>query len=203
MGKLRKGGWMRIRKIYTILIVILLTLFLTACDSNNEEIDLELSTKKTEAEISDKSLENGIYIQIIGEIESEGVYCVDNGTRLYQVIEKAGGFTKKAERDYLNLAETVYDGQKIQVLSKKEYKKQKDVTKESIIASDSDADLLNINTATVEQFTELPGIGTAKATAIVSYRDENGKFSSKEDIKNVSGIGDAIFANIESMITVN
>lgn len=201
MGKLRKGGWMRIRKIYTILMVISLTLFLVACDSDNK--DIELSTKRTEDEYTDESSENGIYIHISGEVEREGVYCVDNGTRLYQVIDKAGGFTKKAERDYLNLAETVYDGQKIQVLSKKEYKKQQDVTKESLKASDSDTGLLDINTATVEQFTELPGIGTAKATAIISYRDENGKFSSKEDIKKVSGIGDAIFANIESMITVN
>lgn len=188
-------------KIYTILIVIMLTMFLTGCDSENEDIDL--STKESEYEYIETAVTQQIYIHISGEVEREGVYCVDSGTRLYHVIDKAGGFTKKAEKDCLNLAETVYDGQKIQVLSKKEYREHKEVTKESSNVSDSAAGLVNINVATVEQLTKLPGIGAAKATAIISYRDENGTFSSIEDIKNVSGIGDAIFANIESMITVN
>lgn len=61
---------------------------------------------------------------------------------------------------------------------------------------------VNINTATSEELEKLPGIGQAMASRIVTYRKENGKFSKIEDIKNVSGIGDAKFNNIKSYIYV-
>ena len=118
----------------------------------------------------------------------------------------AGGLTKKAKQDLLNLAETVIDGQKIHVMSKKEYKRQNSVDDEDTkdgSSNDGSDDLVNINTASESQLTKLPGIGPSKAAAIVAYREENGMFSSVENIKNVSGIGDATFSNIESMITVN
>jgi len=60
---------------------------------------------------------------------------------------------------------------------------------------------VNINTATAKELTELPGIGTAKATAIVSYRETNGPFSSPDDLKKVKGIGDKIYQQIQQEIT--
>ena len=62
--------------------------------------------------------------------------------------------------------------------------------------------LININTDNQEQLMTLPGIGESKAAAIITYREENGRFSSKEDIKNVSGIGEATYANLKDLITV-
>ena len=67
---------------------------------------------------------------------------------------------------------------------------------------DTNSSLININTASESELTKLPGIGNSKAAAIIEYREENGNFSSKEDIKNVSGIGDSTYSNIEDLITV-
>ncbi|MCR5430250.1 MAG: helix-hairpin-helix domain-containing protein, partial [Eubacterium sp.] len=63
--------------------------------------------------------------------------------------------------------------------------------------------LININTATAEELQTLSGIGEVRAKAIVEYRTQNGNFSKPEDIKNVSGIGDATFNNIKSIICVD
>ena len=94
-------------------------------------------------------------------------------------------------------------------MSKKEYKKS--LSKKSISGEtndslsenqDTNSSLININTASKSELTKLPGIGNSKAAAIIEYREENGNFSSKEDIKNVSGIGDSTYSNIEDLITV-
>ena len=94
-------------------------------------------------------------------------------------------------------------------MSKKEYKKS--LSKKSISGETNDSlsenqdtnnSLININTARESELTKLPGIGNSKAAAIIKYREENGNFSSKEDIKNVSGIGDSTYSNIEDLITV-
>ncbi|MFQ9514912.1 MAG: helix-hairpin-helix domain-containing protein [Eubacterium sp.] len=199
-------------KFYIGLIVILLNVVLSGCGS--EENIIALSTENHD---SDKIKETVIeetsgqfFVYVSGAVKKPGVYCVSSNSRIYQVIDMAGGMTDKAQKDYLNLAEKVFDGQKIQVITKKQFRelnsKSVEGTKtdmESMGADLFQADMVNINHATAEQLTSLPGIGTTKAAAIVAYRDENGNFSSIEDIKNVSGIGDATFANIESRITVN
>ena len=111
--------------------------------------------------------------------------------------------TKKAQKEYLNLAETVYDGQQIHILSKKEYKKSQEQDTDIVQNTDSDNALININTATPEELQSLSGVGETRAKAIIEYREKNGKFQTIEDIKNVSGIGDSTFENIQNDITVN
>lgn len=192
---------MRTKKLYILLIVIWIATVMTGCSEKGN--DVEFSTMNAGTSAFTETASEEIYVDVSGEVKNEGVYCVKSGSRLYQVIEKAGGFTKKAERQMLNLAETVCDGQKIQVLSKKQYKEQNAKLSDDTRIQSTENDLLDINTATAEQLTDLPGIGSTKAKAIVSYREEKGKFSSIEDLKNVSGIGDATFANIKSMITIN
>lgn len=190
-----------------LLLVSFVALFLAGCNDNSVSTDLSVSSYEKENDT--RGYSGGIYVFVNGEVEKPGVYLVDDDARLYQVIDKAGGMTEKAKKDYLNLAETVHDGQEIKVLSKKQYKKQKratirEETKDTGAgAEDLGSGRVNINTADVEQFTVLPGIGNTKAAAIIAYREENGNFSSIEDIKNVSGIGEATFNNIESMITVD
>lgn len=73
---------------------------------------------------------------------------------------------------------------------------------ESSVGSTSVANKVNINTATEVELDALPGIGEAKAKAIVQYRNENGKFKSIGEIKKVKGIGDGIFEDIKDLITV-
>lgn len=198
-------------KFYIVLIVILLSAILAGCNSGKNSVSLAEESQEITSTIEETS--GDIFVYVTGAVKNPGVYCVGADSRIYQVLEQAGGMTKNAQTDYLNLADKVYDGQKIQVMTKKEFKQQNNVSSESTKAEENVSDnsggeasqegKVNINSATALQLTSLPGIGTVKAEAIVAYREENGSFSSIEDIKNVSGIGDATFTNIESMITVN
>ena len=188
--------------IYKIqILIIALIVFCQGCKGESATVELSETTRKC-AEVVSES-EGSVYVYITGEVKKEGVYSVLPDTRLYQVIEQAGGFTKNAYKSDLNLVEQVSDGQKIQVLSKKEYKEQMRKSEASSVVSDIDSEMVNINTAGVEQLTKLSGIGNTKAEAIIAFRQEYGNFSSVEELKNVSGIGEATFAQIQSMITVN
>lgn len=190
------------KNILLLIMGIAISLVFMGCGSKSKKISLDDTKPKTSLEETKSS--GDIFVHVVGEVNAPGIVKVPEGTRLYNVIEKAGGMTKNAQTDYLNLADTVKDGQQIRVISKKEYKKLKkkshgESQKESQGGSDSSG-LININTATADELQTLSGIGEVRAKAIVEYRTQNGNFSKPEDIKNVSGIGDATFNNIKSQI---
>lgn len=190
------------KNILLLILGIAISLVFMGCGSKSKKISLDDTKPKTSSE---ETQSNGdIFVHVVGEVNSPGIVKVPEGTRLYNVIEKAGGMTKNAQTDYLNLADTVKDGQQVRVISKKEYKKlRKKSSKESPDESQGGSNksgLININTATAEDLQTLSGIGEVRAKAIVEYRTQNGNFSKIEDIKNVSGIGDATFNNIKSQI---
>lgn len=181
---------------------------------NEDEAGLSNNRESDNDSIQDKGGES-VFVYICGAVKNPGVYSVSADTRLYTVVSMAGGFKTNAYEGNLNLAEQVCDGQKIYVLTNKQYRQQtselnrtsdnQEIKSEESYTVNNDtgvSDKININTATAEQLTVLPGIGVAKAAMIVAYRDENGNFSAIEDIKNVSGIGEATFANIKLQITV-
>ena len=187
--------------LFLLISSVAISLVFTGCKSKSKQISIS-EEKATHIEETGES--NGdIYVHVVGEVNAPGVVKVPSGTRLYNVIEKAGGMTKNAQTDYLNLADTAKDGQQIRVISKKEYKKLKKKKKKPKNQGPKESSLININTATAEELKTLNGIGDAKANAIVEHRTQNGNFKKIEDIKNVSGIGDATFNNIKSMITVD
>ena len=134
-------------------------------------------------------------MDIDGAIKNPGVYKVSEGTRLFQVIELAGGLKENASTESLNRAETLYDGQKITIYSTdtQNYEESPNDTKNGRV---------NINTADSITLQTIPGIGPSKAERIIDYRNTEGKFKKIEDIKNVTGIGDATFENIKDYITV-
>ena len=136
-----------------------------------------------------------IYADISGCVEKPGVYEVEEGTRIFQLIEKAGGLTKDADIEGLNRAEIVSDGQKIVIYPVGE-------GQESENTGVSSSGKININTADASQLQTISGIGPVTAEKIVEYRKTNGRFSSIEDIKNVSGIGDKAFEKIRENITI-
>ncbi|MGN0733614.1 MAG: helix-hairpin-helix domain-containing protein [Emergencia sp.] len=142
-----------------------------------------------------------IYVDISGEVKNQGVYQVADGTRLFEVIEKAGGLTANASIESINQAEVVTDGQKIIVPNKDDF-----VTSGSGQNQGSkglmDNGLVNINIADLDGLQEIPGVGPATAEKIIAYRNSNGSFKSKEDLMNVSGIGQKTFDKIKDMITV-
>ncbi len=145
-----------------------------------------------------------IYVDISGEVNKSGVYKVTQNTRLFEVIEMAGGLTDKADDSSLNRAEKVTDGQKVIVLSKEEVKSSSGKQGNSLSSGDEgDGEgKVNINTADSAELQSIPGIGPAKAQSIIDYREENGYFASEEDIMNVSGIGQKTYASIKDYIVL-
>ncbi len=163
---------------------------------------LETKTVKAESDgtaFSDRSDTDQIYVQIDGAVKKPGVYRLPADSRVFLLIEKAGGLNSDAADSELNQAELLTDGQKITVLTKKELKEQKKTADESGTRSDGKVD---INKADESTLTTISGIGPSRAAAIIAYREENGPFKRTEDITNVSGIGDSTYQRIKDKITV-
>ena len=170
-------------------------------ESQNSSLEDEMLAL-SEGSASEKKLEESlpvIYVDISGAVEKPGVYDVKEGTRVFEVIEMAGGLTSEADIDGFNRAEEVFDGQKLTIPEK--------VSEEAgggtlASAGVTSSGLININRATAEELDEIPGVGPSTAEAIIRYREENGSFRKKEDIKNVSGIGDKTYEKMADKITV-
>lgn len=136
-----------------------------------------------------------IYVHVCGQVKKPGLYVFSSEPRVAQAIKKAGGFTKKADKDQVNQAELVKDGTRLEI-PKKEKKSS------SNSEDESQSSLVNLNKASKEQLMTLSGIGEAKAMMILAYREEKGRFQKIEDIMNISGIKEGVFDRIKGQITV-
>ena len=149
-----------------------------------------------------------VYIYICGAVKKPGVYTFDHSPRIVEVVEQAGGFTKKADPASVNLASCLEDGAQIVVYEKHANGSQQAVPESGNGSSgttdgnQTGADRININTAGPEELKMIPGIGDAKAAAIVNYRQENGRFQKIEDLMQVSGIKQGTFDKLKDYITV-
>ena len=150
---------------------------------------------------------NYIKIHIAGEVKNTGILELEEGARISDAIEKAGGTTEMANLDKVNLAYCLEDGQKLYIPNKNE----KDIeyitieNGENIIEetkTSSTGKKINLNKADEDNLQEIPGIGPSMAQKIILYRNENGDFKSIEDLKNVSGIGDKKFDSMKEYICV-
>lgn len=146
-----------------------------------------------------------VYVHICGAVERPGVYQVEEGSRVYQVVEEAGGFLEEAAADYLNMADAVSDGMKLVVPYADELEAGQaygETGQAAAGVSASGPAKININTADKAALMTLKGIGESRAEDIIRYREQNGGFQKIEDIMNVSGIKDASFEKIRDDITV-
>lgn len=176
----------------------------------NEEIDQEM--KEDDKEIEEEKVKE-IVIHITGAVQNEGIVKLEESSRVADAIEKAGGLTSEADLVNVNLAYQLKDGQKIYI------PKISDTEEEIIMSPEREETIIidkgpnenlstsinsktNINTANTSQLMNLSGVGAATANKIIEYRNVNGKFKTIEDIKNVSGIGEAKFENIKNDICV-
>lgn len=137
-------------------------------------------------------------VYVCGAVQHPGVYELSGDGRICDAVEAAGGFAEDADTCAVNLAEMLTDGSQIYIPKVEESAG----LPQSKAAGGEASTLINLNTATKEQLMELPGIGAAKAEAILSYRESVGKFSCIEEIMNVSGIKEASFSKIRMLITV-
>jgi competence protein ComEA len=133
-------------------------------------------------------------VYVVGEVEEPGIFEVEDGTRVYEVLEMAGGVSQDADTARMNLAKIVVDEEKINV------PKKVMITEESKLMDDGG--LININTANADKLSTLNGIGKSTANKIIQYRNENGYFDTIEDIMKVTGIGESKFNAIKENITI-
>jgi competence protein ComEA len=139
------------------------------------------------------------YVHICGEVVFPGVYQLSKESRVFEAVEKAGGFTQQASPEYLNMAQQIKDGMKIVVLSKEE---AETAAVQALKETGQKGSKVNLNTAPKEELMTLRGVGEARAEDIIKYRDSHGAFKKIEDIMNVSGIKDAAFQKIKDDITI-
>lgn len=189
-----------------VIIVIGGVIYYNHCRENNsinentEEIYYETKEKEEEQE-------NFIIIHITGEIKTPGIIKIKENSRLADAIEAAGGLTENADINKINLAYIISDGQKIYIPNIND-KTEDYVNGEAgngVIIENMESNnkkLVNINTATQAELETLTGIGASTALKIINYRKENGKFNNIEEIKNVSGIGEAKYEVIKNNICV-
>ncbi len=201
---------MKNRIILPAFCLLMLTLF--GCGSAqaylNEQMDNdggEMQTVSEPAAFRPADEERVLCVHISGAVMRPGVYELPEGSRLYEAVDRAGGFSVDADGEYMNLAAVLEDGKQyhIPTFEEAEALRAGGVTdgKEEASAFTSDGKL-DINLAQAEDFMQLNGIGESKAKAIVAYREENGPFTDIEEIKNVSGIGEGTFQRLKDQITV-
>lgn len=168
-----------------------------------------------------------IYVHVCGAVVSPGVYEMPEGSRFYEAVDVAGGFAEDACQDYLNMAALLADGSRLEIPTLQEVQEREKATDKSgkaggdgreaeysyytvpmaptaeeKSAESSEAGLVNINTADIAGLCELPGIGEGRAKAIIEYREKQGGFQKKEDIMQVSGIGEKMYARMEEYLAV-
>lgn len=211
--------------IFLSLVVLGLSAYIIYSLNNEEEnLNIALEDSPVKIENTEEETNESIYVEVKGAVQNPGVYAMNEQDLINDAINLAGGFLDNAYTDNINLSKKVTDELVIFVYTEKEYQNNtySNTTssnndyqidnalknKVSIITSDSTnsdtgtSSLININLASITELMTLPGIGETKANNIISYREENGFFKAIEEIKNVSGIGDATFDQFKALITV-
>ena len=202
------------------LIVIIGGIIYYFLEGKGEEEYIDLDRLETNQEFVENVIQNEIIekvnqivVHISGEVVNPGVISLDENSRIIDAINRAGGLTEKADISKVNLAYVLEDAQKIYIPSIDDKKEEMYILEGSgdneIVTSSGNKEnkkeeklMVNINTANAIELSQLPGIGNSTALKIITYRNENGKFNTIDDIKNVSGIGEAKFNKIKDSIFV-
>lgn len=179
------------------IIGVSLIIYMKISKNNDYENVLyeDIQTENIEENLEKEDIQETIKVHICGEVINPGLIEIEVGSRIADAIDFVGGTTDFADISKINLAYILSDGEKIYIpnINDEDFENQSSLSGNTKI---------NINTATVEQLQTLDGIGQSTAETIISYREENGKFTSIEDIKNVSGIGESKFEKIKEKICV-
>jgi competence protein ComEA len=164
-------------------------------EARQDHFQLMIEEKQTEniAEIEMEKVK--IVVDVKGAVLQPGVYEMELGDRVVHAIEKASGFLSEANKDAINLALLLVDEMVIYVPILGEEGELQQIS--TTLQKSKDNGKININLATIEELQKIPGIGPAKASAIINYRDEIGKFKSVEELTNVTGIG---MKTVEKMV---
>jgi len=193
-----------------LIICLIGVLIFYAFNNNEVEVkELSITTKKEVVKV------DNFFVDIKGNVNNPGVYEFTSGDRVIDAIEVAGGLTKNANTNNINLSKKLTSEMVIYVYSNKEVKNNDNLSCNNICDVEiievnncieknnvENTNLININKASLEELLTLTGIGESKAKSIIEYRDTNGNFKDINELKNVSGIGDALFEKIKDKISV-
>lgn len=168
----------------------------TVADGGSEGIS---GSGSTDGHGDDVTSGGELCVFVCGAVNVEGLYYLPAGSRYNDALAAAGGFAEDADTAGINLAAFVTDGEKIYFPHEGEVVAGGGSNPSTGDVSDG---RVNINTASEEELTGLSGIGQKKARAIVEYRNQNGAFSSIDEIKNVNGIGNALYEKIKDSICI-
>lgn len=175
---------------------------LSGYGETSEQKETLISERDTYKEISESALTE-VIVYVCGQVVSPGVYTLNEGARMVDALEAAGGMTESAGADCLNLASVVHDGDRIYVPSEDEIVDLKMTQLNPDTSTDQQDTRININTASKEQLMTLPGIGAAKAESIIKYRENYGVFQSVEALKEVPGIKTGVYEGLKDLITTD
>lgn len=184
----------------------------------NDDIEENEKVNSNESSEEESSNIEKIVVEIKGEVKNPNVYVLENGSRIYELIEKAGGPTEEADLSNINRALYLSDGQCVVVRNINDVQDETEDLEEALndensknvsnnspkekISSSDESSTININTASKETLMTLNGIGESKAQAIIDYREEIGGFKSVDEITNISGIGEKTLEKIKDKISI-
>ena len=147
-----------------------------------------------------------IYVDLKGAVKHPGVYALDQGSRVFDLLEMAGGLTEDAAERALNQAQLLVDQQSLYVPTMEEWEAESQGPQANLVGSQDplvsspNSGKVNINQADLAQLETLPGIGAKKAQAIIDYRTANGSFHSLEDLGKVKGIGPKMLEKLKDLV---
>ena len=196
--------------IFLFILFTVLSYFLFNAEKTVAFEEEEEDVEKIEVKEAPVKEETKVMVDIKGEVNKPGCYEADENLRVQDIIELAGGLKEGASTDDINLSSKIFDEMVIVINKKEEVVDKVETNPKVSVNSANQSSTVNkvvpgkvsINTAGVEELSTLNGIKEARAKKIIEYRETNGPFKALEDIKNVSGIGESIFAKIKDSITL-
>lgn len=195
-------------------LLVFCIMFLSQKKEAGDSLDKVLAENRSSASKVEESSEeeqtlasdatSSIQVDVKGAVKAPGLYELEEGSRVQDAIQKAGGVTDQADPKSINLAQKLADEGIVYVATKEEQVSAlpAPATTSGGGKTEQGTGKININTATAEELQQLPGVGQKKAADILSYREENGPFKTIEDLTKISGIGEKTLEKWKDAITV-
>jgi competence protein ComEA len=189
------GGKQPVSKKLLLLVgaVVAAVVFLINGLTTNQQKPIQISATESSDLVSIQ--EATLFVHIVGEVREPGIYQLEIGSRLIDAVFAAGGLTKVADEASVNLARELTDGEQVIIFKIGDAQSAQSASQQGMTQ-------ISLNRATQSELEELPGVGPALAQRIIDWRSANGGFKKKEDLLNISGIGDKLFAGLKDSVSL-